>query len=284
MGDRDAGGTGRPPAVFRAVGGGPLGPSGSDRVFTGLVVAIGVFLIVEAAGFFAISRFNTVRRRASTCGPSWPARPSTPWRERCWCRAPWPPSSSPTGPGFLLLGWAGLHCCCSGGCSTSRCGTRPATMAKTGVLNCGGVAGDSGLRPRSHSGARSSSWRCVVIDIDHFKAVNDAVRPPGRRRGAWPWTADTIVGCVRSQRRRRPLRRRRVLRPAVLRRADRRRGHGRADPPGGSRGSTFAESTPGGDRLGRVGDGAGHRRPGGADGRRRPGPVPGQGAPAATGS
>jgi diguanylate cyclase (GGDEF)-like protein len=179
-------------AAFRAVAGEPLAPSGSGRVFAGVVVAIGVFLIAEAAGFLAISRFNRLDDerylRAQLASPAFYAVEGAVLVSGALAAvlyAYWPGFLLLAGPVYLLLQRGMLH-------QPLRDEARH--DGKTGVLN------SEAWRATAASAlghTRRQEQLVAVIDIDHFKAVNDAF---GHLSGddVIARTAATIAGCVRS--------------------------------------------------------------------------------------
>jgi diguanylate cyclase (GGDEF)-like protein len=181
-------------AAFRAVAGGPLGPSGSDRVFAGVVVAIGVFLAAEAAGFFAISRLNRIDDerylRAQLAGPAFygvEAAVLVSGALAAVLYAFWPGFLLLAGPIYLLLQRGMLH-------QPLRDEARH--DAKTGVLNSEAWR-TTAASALGHTRRQEQLVAVLVVDIDHFKAVNDAF---GHLAGdeVIARTAATIVGSVRS--------------------------------------------------------------------------------------
>ena len=180
--------------VFRGITGAPLGPSGSARAFAGVMAAIGVFLAVEAAGFFAISRLNTpgdeVYLRAQLASRSFYAIEAAVLVSGALAAvlyAYWPGFLLLGGPVSLLLQRGMLH---------QPLQHEARHDAKTGVLNCEAwrVTACSAL---GHQRRQEQLAAVVVVDIDHFKAVNDVF---GHLAGddVLARTADAIVGCVRS--------------------------------------------------------------------------------------
>ena len=181
-------------AVFRAAGGGLLGPAGSARLFGGVVAAIAAFLAVESAGFFAISRLNTledeVYLRAQLATRSFYAVEASVLVSGALTAvlyAYWPGFLLLAGPASLLLQRGMLH---------QPLQHEARHDAKTGVLNCEAWRATAGSA-LGHQRRTEQVAAVVVVDIDHFKDVNDVF---GHLAGddVLALAADAIVGCVRS--------------------------------------------------------------------------------------
>jgi diguanylate cyclase (GGDEF)-like protein len=181
-------------AAFRAIAGGPLGPSGSARAFAGMAVAIAVLLAAEAAGFFAISRLNRIDDerylRAQLASPAFygvEAAVLVSGALAAVLYAYWPGFLLLAGPIYLLLQRGILH-------QPLRDEARH--DGKTGVLNSEAwrATASSAL---GHSRRQEQLVAVIVVDVDHFKAVNDAF---GHLAGdeVIARTAATIAGCVRA--------------------------------------------------------------------------------------
>jgi diguanylate cyclase (GGDEF)-like protein len=181
-------------AVFRGIGGGLLGPSGSGRTFAAAVVAIAAFLAVESAGFFAISRLNTpeseVYLRAQLASRSFYAVEAAVLVSGAMAAvlyAYWPGFLFLAAPASLLLQRGMLH---------QPLQHEARHDAKTGVLNCEAWRATAGSA-LGHQRRQEQLAAVIVVDIDHFKDVNDVF---GHLAGdeVLALTADAIVGCVRS--------------------------------------------------------------------------------------
>ncbi|HEV7862265.1 MAG TPA: GGDEF domain-containing protein [Acidimicrobiia bacterium] len=180
--------------LFRGITGGPLRPSGSAGSFVGVMAAMAAFLAVEAAGLFVISQLNTADDerylRAQLTSPSFYVVEAAVLVSgvlvavlyRYW-------------PGFLLLGGP-ISLLLQRGMLHQPLRHEARHDAKTGVLNCEAWRATAGLA-LGHQ-RRQEQWAAVVVvDLDHFKAVNDVF---GHLAGdeVLGQTADAIVGCVRS--------------------------------------------------------------------------------------
>ena len=181
-------------AVFRMVDGAVLGPAGSGRAFAGVVAAILAFLAAESAGFFVISRLNTpedeVYLRAELASRSFYAIEVAVLASGALAAvlyAYWPGFLLLAGPASLLLQRGMLH-------QPLRHEARH--DAKTGVLNCEAWRATAGSA-LGHQRRQEQVAAVLVVDIDHFKSVNDVF---GHLAGddVLAQTADAIVGCVRS--------------------------------------------------------------------------------------
>jgi len=181
-------------AAFRAVAGEPLGPTGSDRAFAGVLVAIAVFLVAEAAGFFAISRLNRIDDerylRAQLASPAFygvEAAVLVSGALAAVLYAYWPGFVFLAGPIYLLLQRGMLH-------QPLRDEARH--DAKTGILNSEAWRATA-ASALGHTRRQEQLVAVLVVDIDHFKAVNDDF---GHLAGdeVIARTAATIVGSVRS--------------------------------------------------------------------------------------
>jgi diguanylate cyclase (GGDEF)-like protein len=180
--------------AFRAVNGDMLDPSGSGRSFLAVVAAMATFLAVETAGFFVISRLNDPEDerylRAQLASPAFYAVELAVLGSGALAAVLygyWPGFLALGGPALMLMQRGMLH--------------RPLQEearhdAKTGVLNCEAwrATASSAL---GHAHRQERLVAVVVVDIDHFKAVNDVF---GHLAGddVLARTADAIVGCVRS--------------------------------------------------------------------------------------
>ena len=180
--------------TFRGINGGMLEPAGSGRVFLAVVAAMASFLAAESLGLFVISRLNDPEDERYLRGQL--ARPTFYTIELAVLGSGalaavlygyW--------PGFLLLGGPAL------GLMQRGMLHRPLQHearhdAKTGVLNCEAwrATASSAL---GHSRRQEQLVAVVVVDVDHFKAVNDVF---GHLAGdeVLARAADAIVGCVRS--------------------------------------------------------------------------------------
>jgi len=182
-------------AVFQRVAGGPLGPSGSGRVFAGVAAAMAVFLAVEAAAFFAISRLNRIDDerylRAQLASPAFygvEAAVLVSGALTAVVYAYWAGFLLLAGPIYLLLQRGMLH-------EPLRDEARH--DAKTGVFNSEAWRAAAGSALAHTRRQEQQLVAVIVVDIDHFKAVNDVF---GHLAGddVIARTAATIVGSVRS--------------------------------------------------------------------------------------
>ncbi|HLJ09413.1 MAG TPA: diguanylate cyclase, partial [Acidimicrobiia bacterium] len=158
-------------AVFQRVAGGPLGPSGSGRVFAGVAAAMAVFLAVEAAAFFAISRLNRIDDerylRAQLASPAFygvEAAVLVSGALTAVVYAYWAGFLLLAGPIYLLLQRGMLH-------EPLRDEARH--DAKTGVFNSEAWRAAAGSALAHTRRQEQQLVAVIVVDIDHFKAVND---------------------------------------------------------------------------------------------------------------
>jgi diguanylate cyclase (GGDEF)-like protein len=180
--------------AFRGVNGGMLDPSGSGRTFLAVAAAVATFLVTETAGFFVISRLNDVEDerylRAQLADPAFYSIELAVLGSGALAAVLygyWPGFLTLGGPALMLMQRGMLH--------------RPLQHearhdAKTGVLNCEAWRATA-ASALGHSRRQEQLVAVMVVDIDHFKAVNDVF---GHLAGddVLARTADAIVGCVRS--------------------------------------------------------------------------------------
>jgi diguanylate cyclase (GGDEF)-like protein len=180
--------------AFRGVNGGMLSPSGSGRSFAAVVAAMVTFLVVESVGLLAISRLNDPEDeqylRAQLASPSFYAVEAAVLGSGALAAVLygyWPGFLALGGPALGLMQRGMLH-------QPLRHEARH--DAKTGVLNYEAWRATAGSA-LGHSRRQERLVAVVVVDIDHFKMVNDAF---GHLAGddVLARTADAIVGCVRS--------------------------------------------------------------------------------------
>jgi diguanylate cyclase (GGDEF)-like protein len=181
--------------MFRAVNGYEiLQPSGSATRFAAVLAAMATFLVTESAGFFVISRLNNPEDeqylRAMLASPSFYGVEAAVLGSGAVCAVLygyWPGFLLLGGPALLLMQRGLLH---------QPLQHEARHDAKTGVLNCEAwrATASSAL---GHARRQEQLAAVVVVDIDHFKAVNDVF---GHLAGddVLARTADAIVGCVRS--------------------------------------------------------------------------------------
>lgn len=180
--------------AFREVNGGMLLPAGSARSFTAVVVAMVVFLAAESVGLFVISRLNDqadeVYLREQLARPSFYAVEMAVLGSGALAAVLYA-----YGPGFLLLGGPALFLM-QRGMLHQPLQHEARHDAKTGVLNCEAWRAMAGSA-LGHARRQEQAAAAVVVDIDHFKTVNDVF---GHLMGdeVLARTADAIVGCVRS--------------------------------------------------------------------------------------
>jgi diguanylate cyclase (GGDEF)-like protein len=180
--------------AFRGVNGGMLDNAGSGRSFAAVVVAMITFLAAESIGLFVISRLNDpadeVYLREQLASPSFYLVEAAVLGSGALAAvlfAYW--------PGFLLLGGPALFLM-QRGMLHQPLQHEARHDAKTGVLNCEAWRATAGSA-LGHARRQEQAAAVVVVDIDHFKAVNDMF---GHLMGdeVLARTADAIVGCVRS--------------------------------------------------------------------------------------
>ena len=181
-------------ATFGAINGEILQPSGSATTFVAVVAAMATFLVTESVGLLIISRLNDpgdeVYLRTQLASPSFYAVEIAVLGSGALCAVLfgyW--------PGFLLLGGPALGLM-QRGMLHQPLQHEARHDAKTGVLNCEAwrATASSAL---DHRRRQERQVAVLVVDVDHFKAVNDAF---GHLAGddVLAGAADAIVGCVRS--------------------------------------------------------------------------------------
>src|SRR6185295_17750524 len=181
--------------AFRAINGDViLDPSGSGRSFLAVAAALATFLAIEAAGFFAISRLNDPEDeqylRGQLASPAFYAVELAVLGSGALAAvlySYWPGFLALGGPALLLMQRGLLH---------QPLQHEARHDAKTGVLNCEAwrATASSAL---GHSRRQEELVAVAVVDIDHFKTVNDVF---GHLAGddVLAGTAEAIVDCVRS--------------------------------------------------------------------------------------
>ena len=181
--------------IFRVIHGTQLLPAtGSAKIFAAVLAAMATFLLTETAGFFVISRINDPADeeylRAQLASPSFYVIEVAVLGSGALCAvlfAYWPGFLLLGGPALLLMQRGMLH---------QPLQHEARHDAKTGVLNCEAwrVMASSAL---GHSRRQEQEVAVLVVDIDHFKSVNDVF---GHLAGdeVLAGAADAIVGCVRS--------------------------------------------------------------------------------------
>ena len=181
--------------MFRIVNGTQLMPAtGSGKIFAAVLATMATFLVTETVGFFVISRINDPSDeeylRAQLASPSFYVVEVAVLGSGALCAvlfAYWPGFLLLGGPALLLMQRGMLH---------QPLQHEARHDAKTGVLNCEAwrAMASSAL---GHSRRHERQVAVLVVDVDHFKAVNDAF---GHLAGdeVLAGTADAIVGCVRS--------------------------------------------------------------------------------------
>ncbi|MEW6476053.1 MAG: GGDEF domain-containing protein [Actinomycetota bacterium] len=180
--------------AFRAVNGDVLQRFGSGRAFAAVVAATAAFLVAESAGLFIVSRINDPEDeqylRAQLASPSFYAVETAVLGSGALAAVLygfWPGFLILGGPALLLMQRGMLH---------QPLQHEARHDAKTGVLNCEAwrATASSAL---GHSRRQERLAAVLVVDIDHFKAVNDVF---GHLAGddVLARAADAIVGCVRS--------------------------------------------------------------------------------------
>ena len=181
--------------MFRVVNGTQLLPaSGSGKVFAAVLATMATFLLTETVGFFVISRINDPSDeeylRAQLASPSFYVVEVAVLGSGALCAvlyAYWPGFLLLGGPALLLMQRGMLH---------QPLQYEARHDAKTGVLHCEAwrAMASSAL---GHSRRQERAVALLVVDVDHFKAVNDGF---GHLAGdeVLAGTADAIVGCVRS--------------------------------------------------------------------------------------
>ena len=182
-------------SMFRTVNGYDiLQASGSASRFAAVLAAMATFLATESAGFFIISRLNDPEDeqylRTQLASPSFYVVETAVLVSGAVCAvlyAYWPGFLLFGGPALMLMQRGLLH---------QPLQHEARHDAKTGVLNCEAwrATASSAL---GHSRRQEQLVAVAVVDIDHFKAVNDVF---GHLAGddVLARTADAIVGCVRS--------------------------------------------------------------------------------------
>lgn len=180
--------------AFRAINGGILQPSGSATTFIAVVAAMATFLVAESVGLFIISRLNDpedeVYLRAQLASPMFYAVEIAVLGSGALAAVLfgyWPGFLVLGGPALLLMQRGMLH---------QPLQHEARHDAKTGVLNCEAWRATA-CSALDHRRRQERQVAVLVVDVDHFKSVNDAF---GHLAGdeVLAGAADAIVGCVRS--------------------------------------------------------------------------------------